>query len=180
MVAAVAGGTASELTGGKFANGAITGAFSRAFNDELHETGLGSRQLSKNQNLALSTAAQSYLREVRDLTPDQMLKRFPELQTFVHDFGKVEAADYGREILRQELAPLVALSSAKFVSQHILDNMDSALTDVIFGAPIGNFYKSAGYAWDVYSFSNTNSFLVRSPQVILACNINSGCKYGVE
>jgi hypothetical protein len=34
--AAVLGGTTSALTGGKFANGAITGAFSRAFNDELH------------------------------------------------------------------------------------------------------------------------------------------------
>ena len=36
LAAAVVGGTASELTGGKFANGALTGAFSRAFNDELH------------------------------------------------------------------------------------------------------------------------------------------------
>ncbi len=34
-VAAVLGGTVSEVTGGKFANGAIVGAFSRAFNDEL-------------------------------------------------------------------------------------------------------------------------------------------------
>ena len=33
--AAVVGGTASELGGGKFANGAVTGAFSRLFNDEL-------------------------------------------------------------------------------------------------------------------------------------------------
>lgn len=30
------GGTVSELTGGKFANGAMTGAFSRALNDDLH------------------------------------------------------------------------------------------------------------------------------------------------
>ena len=35
--AAVVGGTASKLTGGKFANGALTGAFSRLFNDEGHE-----------------------------------------------------------------------------------------------------------------------------------------------
>lgn len=35
--AAVVGGTISEMTGGNFSNGAITGAFSRAFNDELHE-----------------------------------------------------------------------------------------------------------------------------------------------
>ena len=33
---AVVGGTASRATGGKFANGALTGAFSRAFNDERH------------------------------------------------------------------------------------------------------------------------------------------------
>ena len=35
--AAALGGTLSAATGGKFANGAATGAFSRAFNDELHE-----------------------------------------------------------------------------------------------------------------------------------------------
>jgi len=33
--AAALGGAVSEITGGKFANGAVTGAFSRAFNDEL-------------------------------------------------------------------------------------------------------------------------------------------------
>jgi hypothetical protein len=35
--AAILGGSTSALTGGKFANGAITGAFSRAFNDEIHD-----------------------------------------------------------------------------------------------------------------------------------------------
>lgn len=44
--AAVVGGTASELGGGKFANGAVTGAFSRAFNDELHFDGRKLRQYS--------------------------------------------------------------------------------------------------------------------------------------
>ena len=34
VVAAILGGTASVVSGGKFANGAVTGAFSRAFNDE--------------------------------------------------------------------------------------------------------------------------------------------------
>jgi len=36
MAAAVVGGTIAEVIGGKFANGAVTGAFSRAFNDERH------------------------------------------------------------------------------------------------------------------------------------------------
>jgi len=37
MAAAVVGGTIAEVTGGKFANGGLAGAFSRAFNHELHD-----------------------------------------------------------------------------------------------------------------------------------------------
>ncbi len=37
FIAAIIGGLASRVTGGKFANGAVTGAFSRAFNDEKHK-----------------------------------------------------------------------------------------------------------------------------------------------
>jgi hypothetical protein len=37
-VAAIAGGTASELTGGKFANGAVTGAFGQLWNEEQNHT----------------------------------------------------------------------------------------------------------------------------------------------
>ena len=36
VAAAVIGGTSSSITGGKFSNGAVTGVFSRAFNDEAH------------------------------------------------------------------------------------------------------------------------------------------------
>jgi hypothetical protein len=37
VAAAVIGRTASAISGGKFSNGAVTGAFSRAFNDEMHD-----------------------------------------------------------------------------------------------------------------------------------------------
>jgi len=37
IAGAVVGGTTSVISGGKFGNGAVTGAFSRALNDELHE-----------------------------------------------------------------------------------------------------------------------------------------------
>jgi hypothetical protein len=43
--AAVIGGTASELGGGKFSNGAVTGAFSYAFNEALHQA--ADKQLQK-------------------------------------------------------------------------------------------------------------------------------------
>ena len=39
FAAAIAGGTASVIGGGKFKNGAITGAFSRIFNDDSHPSG---------------------------------------------------------------------------------------------------------------------------------------------
>ena len=38
VIAAVAGGAGAKLGGGKFVNGAVTGAFSRFYNDELHLT----------------------------------------------------------------------------------------------------------------------------------------------
>lgn len=40
-IAAMVGGTAAELGGGKFANGAVTGAFLAMFNDALHPQGAG-------------------------------------------------------------------------------------------------------------------------------------------
>lgn len=44
MVAALIGGSVSEMTGNKFATGAITAAFARAFNGELHQEELRSRR----------------------------------------------------------------------------------------------------------------------------------------
>jgi len=50
--AAIVGGAASELSGGKFANGAVTGAFSRAFNDQLHDgnSSSGNNTLDRHGN----------------------------------------------------------------------------------------------------------------------------------
>jgi hypothetical protein len=36
IAATMVGGTTSIITGGKFGNGAVTGDFSQAFNDEFH------------------------------------------------------------------------------------------------------------------------------------------------
>ncbi len=45
---AVLGGTASELSGGKFANGAVTGALTRAFTDDLRNGSAVNSQQGKN------------------------------------------------------------------------------------------------------------------------------------
>ncbi|MCV2884758.1 hypothetical protein OE749_08620 [Aestuariibacter sp. AA17] len=54
--AAIIGGTISKLTGGKFANGALTGAFSRLLNDDL--------AANRNKGVALEKLT---LKELRDL-----------------------------------------------------------------------------------------------------------------
>jgi hypothetical protein len=55
--AALLGGTTSALTGGKFANGAITGAFSRAFNEEAkhrnHERSSSRKTLKEATDAAI-------------------------------------------------------------------------------------------------------------------------------
>jgi hypothetical protein len=51
------GGTTSALTGGKFANGAITGAFSRAFNDELEQRNLEREHRLADEAITRSNAA---------------------------------------------------------------------------------------------------------------------------
>lgn len=48
VVSALVGGTMSKAVGGKFANGAITGAFSRMFNDHAHELAKKARALEIN------------------------------------------------------------------------------------------------------------------------------------
>ena len=52
-IGAAIGGTASRITGGKFANGAITGAFSQAFNNEqAEERAAGQQQEPETETMA--------------------------------------------------------------------------------------------------------------------------------
>ena len=61
VASAILGGTASELAGGKFGNGALTGAFGRAFNDEMADFAQD-RQVKRWANGEISTTqmAQSF------------------------------------------------------------------------------------------------------------------------
>lgn len=62
--AAVVGGTASSLSGGKFSNGAVTGAFSRMFNDEMHHNAgksLAEYMQEKYGNLAITKEEWGYV-----------------------------------------------------------------------------------------------------------------------
>ncbi|QUJ68607.1 hypothetical protein KDD30_05705 [Photobacterium sp. GJ3] len=55
--AAVLGGTGSALSGGKFENGAVSGAFSRLFNDEIHsDSSQESNSDNKKRNRPLNVS----------------------------------------------------------------------------------------------------------------------------
>ena len=59
IAAAVVGGTTSVISGGKFGNGAVTGAFSRALNDETEkkakvDTDVQKEEVIKNVNIGLT------------------------------------------------------------------------------------------------------------------------------
>jgi len=68
--AALVGGTASELSGGKFVNGAVTGAFSRAFNEEKHFW-------SKNVEKILASYEQRRT-TINDLLAERILQLYAE------------------------------------------------------------------------------------------------------
>jgi hypothetical protein len=60
MIMAVVGGTVSELTGGKFANGAVSAAFVMMYNDMAHEV-QGSRLLKKQREDLMKSAKDGHL-----------------------------------------------------------------------------------------------------------------------
>lgn len=61
--AAVIGGTAAEVSGGKFENGAVTGAFSRLFNDELHRNKTRPNRNPEGKKRARRLAAKRFAEE---------------------------------------------------------------------------------------------------------------------
>jgi len=84
VVAAIVGGTASAASGGNFANGAMVGAFSRAFNDELSSR--EARELVESGELA--ALAQRIRGEATDIVPmsdEELVTKFPELQSYSED-----------------------------------------------------------------------------------------------
>lgn len=56
--AAVVGGVSAELGGGKFINGAVTGAFSRLYNDEMHPRQKRAHKLAERARNRLLAGAQ--------------------------------------------------------------------------------------------------------------------------
>lgn len=74
VAAAVVGGTTSVMSGGKFANGAITGAFSRAFNDDAHQERISDY---KNKMIGALKQESKWIASIAKLTDEEITAYFP-------------------------------------------------------------------------------------------------------
>ena len=117
MAAAVVGGTASELAGGKFANGAVTGAFSFAFNEVVHNDGFEkpdplqkgeSRKLTRGEiELARSVFGDSidysevsvFLKKYYPLHPKSVAMA-PNGNIYLHPKGSLYRDDFSQSNLK--------------------------------------------------------------------------------
>ena len=89
ITAAVVGGTVSEVTGGKFANGAVTGAFSRAFNDEMHEFIEQVKEIREETRI---------VNAARDLEREDFITLFPSYKAAVDFYG----LEFAKDLLSQD------------------------------------------------------------------------------
>ncbi|MET1257516.1 hypothetical protein [Aliikangiella maris] len=81
FAAAMMGGTISKLTGGKFSNGAVTGAFSRILNDSAFSKKLLKEELNKVEAYEIDFSG--------DIDADVTLEAYKEIKVKMHG-GKTE------------------------------------------------------------------------------------------
>ncbi len=67
--AAVVGGTVAEICGGKFANGAIIGAYSYALNDALHSVAENGRSIASESDKVVSQDEAEYAAYIESIDP---------------------------------------------------------------------------------------------------------------
>jgi hypothetical protein len=95
--AALVGGTASVLSGGKFANGAITGAFSRMFNDINHA--LEKSALKKYDEIRAKIRAQHINGSSINLTGEDVENVIKYEALTVENIGELSQLDYLRTLI---------------------------------------------------------------------------------
>lgn len=98
--AAVIGGTASELSGGKFANGAITSAFQQMFNAEATRA-LASQQ-SIFQGRMIVFSGTSGVKDAKEAFPDAKIVPVSSATTFSEAIKSTDLTGYDRVVIVAE------------------------------------------------------------------------------
>ena len=165
-VAATVGGTASKVSGGKFANGAVTGAFSRAFNDEA---------ASHRRKSFYDGFDRKFLADFRENYPVEysLFKEYAlsiDTSLWANDFRHYELAWRGFDsFARSGSAALLSMSAQDFVTnvygpQNLLSSIGGRI-----GAAFGLYNDAGSYssAGNLVRISNEAiSIRIHGPQVI--------------
>lgn len=176
VAAAILGGTASAVAGGKFGNGAVTGAFSRPFNEES-----SIMKLNKENSAAVSRATTAVLRYNENLTTDEFLRAYPGTEELVPGDADLSVSMM-KEQFRFELGGFIANSTSRFLLQQIADSIGDIPRDML----IGVLAPEAGVAgdrlktfYDIFTTSDTASSLVTGSAVVFCNAASSTCGFAV-
>lgn len=149
-VAAIIGGTASKLSGGKFINGAFSAAFGQLFNDEAH-------RLTSADNTALTRAAtkeKSYVDSFK--TPEEFAQAFPGTEDAVPgDLAMSMILVQGT--FDEDLGVMIANSYSRFVLEQIAISIGEYPQDVLVGVMTGEMGAAGKGIQDIYDFISTAS-----------------------
>lgn len=183
MSSALVGGTASVLSGGKFANGAVTGAFVYAFNHlASSRREATTTTLSDKEANAVFHATSKYLRWINGLTVDEMFDNFPEISEYVHGEGMVGrewAARMGKGHLRTWIGEVHFKAMQRYAINLYKFGMEIP-SGVAIGRGVELVSSLAARAHTVYGYYDTTSSLlslfgIGGPSVHIGCNAsNSG------
>jgi hypothetical protein len=107
VAAAVVGGTASALGGGKFANGAASGAFTYLFNEVAHRASKGSRltldEKSRNEITKKRAATHRYIHRWKVANPESPIPLDEGQFKYLADYESMLVRDRDRTITIGEL-----------------------------------------------------------------------------
>jgi len=161
LAAGIVGGSTSKLTGGKFANGAITAAFSRAFNDEGHN-----KQEERDEKIEALTKR---IRDSYDNDPEKLIPLSSMDMALIIEEASAEANSYplgnpltarGRSVIGSQFEDfdtlLYRFTGAKFSFNggvHIAGNLNYVGVGVLMARyrayPL--VFNAVG-GWNVYQY----------------------------
>jgi RHS repeat-associated protein len=176
--AAVLGGTVSDITGGKFANGALTASFARAFNDEL-----STRALNQKERATLIREAIALKSRFVRMSLEEFVDEYPLAAERINTNPPEIGIDFIRESFISDLTVMAGEQIEKYVALQLAGLAQNVIEDATIGRSIRYFHSSAGRVWKVYSrgtlVDHTGHVLGRGG-VSIACEVDSGCRFFVD
>ncbi|MDH3909681.1 MAG: hypothetical protein OEU09_00195 [Rhodospirillales bacterium] len=168
--AAVAGGLGAVLGGGKFKNGAITGAFSRLFNEEnaAHRY-RRLEDLTRKEKIIFGRTARAFLSGVQGMSDEEIYRKFDlggKVNPRIADLVRLNILYSVRAIVVDELK---VYGWGAFQNLYVMPYVMAPLSVSSTVAPWAEFYLS------VSSLEMAVVWLESSPTYTFGCNAEGVC-----